>query len=99
MTTIKDVKEALIETDTGTSHYYNHHLLQTVAWYLIGRDKPKEDELLPCPFCGGSAVVSSLYGDWYVECDLCDAGGSGEDTKAEAIAAWNTRAGDAGNNI
>ena len=62
------------------------------------------NELLPCPFCGGEAVMfEDDYGDWHVYCgdgwyverNLCP-GYHAIDcmyiTKAQAIEAWNTRA-------
>ena len=64
-------------------------------------------DLKPCPFCGGKAELRpndrgirtpDIYG-WHVECvnDECIIGLMDdrqwyEDTKAEAIAAWNARA-------
>ena len=53
-------------------------------------------ELLPCPFCGGEARLICSAPDWYFpacmnrEC-ACDWTDSYQ-TKAEAIAAWNSRA-------
>lgn len=53
------------------------------------------DELLPCPFCGGEAytVERGIYG-WSIECDtpFCPCSFAAYRDKAEAIAAWNTRA-------
>ena len=49
-------------------------------------------ELLPCPFCGGSAVLCRpSIGRPYVCCDSKFCSGP-KDTPAEAIAAWNRRA-------
>ncbi len=57
-------------------------------------------ELLPCPFCGGPAAVKA-YGrrNWVASCKAdpddatCPATiDVGADTRADAIAAWNTRA-------
>ena len=51
---------------------------------------------LPCPFCGGKATLMSYGGTWnFVSCvaDECTIKPfSWGDTKASAIARWNTRA-------
>lgn len=54
-------------------------------------------KLLPCPFCGASAHIYENEVDyvtkWSAGCDECNADFDAcEDTKAEAAAAWNTRA-------
>ena len=56
------------------------------------------NELKPCPFCGGEAVI--LKADqyhvfpysYYVSCTKCTVGLGPLDTEAEAIEAWNRRA-------
>mgnify|MGYP003362451693 CR=1 FL=1 len=52
------------------------------------------EKLKSCPFCGDDEPL--MRGDdWsYVECDECDASGPECKTEAEAITAWNTRAGE-----
>ncbi|WP_414691495.1 Lar family restriction alleviation protein [Noviherbaspirillum sp.] len=58
-------------------------------------------ELLPCPFCGSRATLSSLPMSpswWRVRCDSYHCGGStwamGE--AEEAVNAWNRRANEQG---
>jgi hypothetical protein len=65
-------------------------------------DKIVTEAMLPCPFCGGEPMLddfSTSYRpdsspSWHVICkgpcsvEVCT---YGYDTKAEAIAAWNTR--------
>ena len=46
--------------------------------------------LLPCPFCGGEAMLMAQTFSWEVHCLPCTASVS-EETQPEAIAAWNTR--------
>ena len=66
------------------------------------------DELKPCPFCGGNAIVISapLSGVWFIQCKIC-AAMIGRRTKVvstlhdkvyfetmeAAEKAWNRRAG------
>ena len=55
------------------------------------------DKLLPCPFCGGEAELRNAHKEsWYVLCvgDECPVlpDSTFKKTKAEAVAAWNTRA-------
>jgi Lar family restriction alleviation protein len=58
-------------------------------------------ELKPCPFCGGEAALKEMapYPNqapdrWFVTCEACDVlpDSAWDEPKAEAIAAWNTRA-------
>ena len=67
------------------------------------------DELKPCPFCGGNAVVISapISGVWFIQCKTCTAmigrktkvvstmhGKSYFETREAAEIAWNRRADD-----
>lgn len=58
--------------------------------------------LLPCPFCGGSAIIEMQdnlrdlriwggYAPWTAHCVVCGADGPKRKEKRQAIAAWNTR--------
>jgi Lar family restriction alleviation protein len=59
-------------------------------------------QLLPCPFCGGEAMLVPIYNGVTVKCLGCNAEGEHcysvnyigrSETEAEAITAWNTRKG------
>lgn len=56
-----------------------------------------QDELKPCPFCGGDAGIGGGVNYRFVNCMSCMAStniilaDSHMPTEAEAIAAWNTR--------
>lgn len=56
-----------------------------------------QSELKPCPFCGGEAMIAATLDDMYRP--MCKTDGcaflESNVTRAEAIAAWNTRASDA----
>ncbi len=52
------------------------------------------EELKSCPFCGGSDLENLKPFYALVRCLICGSEGSLQDTKAEAITAWNTRAGE-----
>jgi hypothetical protein len=58
------------------------------------------DELLPCPFCRGEGRLEQMVIGWRVGCPpaRCSFSGpySANKDAAEAIVAWNTRAGFAG---
>lgn len=50
-------------------------------------------ELLPCPFCGGSAAIDDTSGIFSTDCVDCMASNQrGFGSRAEAADAWNTRA-------
>lgn len=48
------------------------------------------EKLLPCPFCGGEAIIDEGQGFFWVTCGECFASGAATGEK-QAIAAWNTR--------
>lgn len=54
----------------------------------------KENELLPCPFCGGKAVLiekwEKVFG-FFVECSECVTSNYYSTSKEEAVKAWNKR--------
>jgi Lar family restriction alleviation protein len=50
------------------------------------------EELLPCPFCGGNAVLFDDNGPFLVECETCRAASGRSPYPNKAIAAWNSRA-------
>ena len=50
--------------------------------------------LKACPFCGGHDFDISVPFYAFVRCLGCGSEGPPLDTKAEAITAWNTRAGE-----
>lgn len=55
----------------------------------------RQEELKPCPFCGGDAIMTGGPDcGWVIECEkVCTSHIQSEST---AIAAWNTRSGDSG---
>lgn len=58
-------------------------------------DLDAEAEVKPCPFCGGkaSAIEVLNYDATAVRCNGCHAQSGNYDTREDAIAAWNRRAG------
>lgn len=52
------------------------------------------EELKPCPFCGGKAEISLLLSNYGVACTSCMGAifPAKEQTREEAIKAWNRRA-------
>ncbi len=51
----------------------------------------EDDELKPCPFCGGGARNDEEFGVWNIVCMRCNTMGPDAKTVEEAIKAWNTR--------
>lgn len=50
------------------------------------------DKLKPCPFCGGEAIVDGCDDTlWSVICEKCNASIDYNETKHDAIIAWNSR--------
>ena len=52
-----------------------------------------ENELRPCPFCGGNELVleKSAMGRWSVVCIRCESQGNPSFEKRLSIKSWNTR--------
>ena len=50
----------------------------------------KEEEIKPCPFCGGKAYVYQGMYPW-VECEDCCGRNGTSETVEEAIENWNDR--------
>lgn len=55
--------------------------------YLLMRNK----DLLPCPMCGGEALMDTSDGETRVYCDRCGVSTKTYTLKDEAIDAWNRR--------
>lgn len=59
--------------------------------------KAYEEQLNPCPFCGGKAKLYNRFGWWYVACrslrDICkvDCSTIMFDSPEEAVKVWNKR--------
>ncbi len=50
------------------------------------------DELEPCPFCGGHAIIDGCDDTlWIVICKECNASIGYKETEREAIEEWNRR--------
>lgn len=49
-------------------------------------------ELLPCPFCGSSDIMTTVCSPSNSWCGLCFAQGPGAEKPTAAMAAWNRRA-------
>ena len=54
----------------------------------------ERDELKPCPFCGGKAMLKGSEFCWWIECSGCEFGTPAFLKKEEVIEAWNRRTND-----
>lgn len=54
------------------------------------RTMTARQNLKPCPFCGGTAVMQ-IRGEIWVECTDCHVNTPGFDAPEEAVAVWNRR--------
>lgn len=50
------------------------------------------DELKPCPFCGGEAMLFDAVGEMWASCKTCLASSRMHSDPIKAAAAWNARA-------
>lgn len=50
------------------------------------------DELKPCPFCGGEAMLFDAVGEMWACCKTCLASSRMHSDPIKAAAAWNSRA-------
>ena len=61
----------------------------------IAEMEMSDEELKPCPFCGGEAKLENMGFPHHVYCTNCGARvtgrGFGEDGEADAIRKWNQR--------
>lgn len=51
----------------------------------------EEIPLLPCPFCGGNAIIQPVQDSFYIECDGCEMRTDYLKSKADLIDYWNMR--------
>ena len=60
------------------------------------KEQPKQEELNPCPFCGGQAFIEHYYQpkeEWRIKCTVCPTrfGRYAGLDKKEVTKAWNRR--------
>jgi Lar family restriction alleviation protein len=55
-------------------------------------DESFDSEALPCPFCGGKAIVKDWGSIVEMRCKPCGVFGPSGPTRGQAIAKWNRRA-------
>ena len=68
---------------------YRDELLE-VKCYSKWLEKEAEEELLPCPFCGGESKLNSSVESW-VECSVCHSRTDMSACDLGAIEKWNRR--------
>lgn len=85
---------------TGKYHdilvYKRKLTLQEEAEYELDYlGEPDKDHLLPCPFCGGKAVMNQgdKHNTWWVNCDDCLSETAGCESEEQAAYRWNMREG------
>lgn len=67
--------------------------IDALEWKWAGKEeKTMNEELKPCPFCGGNNLSVEGITFYWVECTDCNASIAGNETKEEAVEAWNRRA-------
>jgi Lar family restriction alleviation protein len=60
--------------------------------------KKKQQDISPCPFCGGKAELQDILENWgyikfYVQCKACRSSGRYYRTEETAIRKWNQKIG------
>lgn len=82
--------------DFAFEYHFCHDCMKAIGSLIATAPKTEaEEELLPCPFCGGEAesqFIPSFRNSHFVRCKICLSSVRGYDTKDKAIAAWNRRA-------
>lgn len=92
---LKQLRKELCEAHMGTTLPEDMDILYNKAEALdaaIDLLQANNKELLPCPFCGGSATMRTfLQIGYYVQCIECEIMGQTGDSETEARIKWNTR--------
>lgn len=79
---------------TYVGNCYKKHIRAEEGFFWL--ELEAEEELLPCPFCGGEAIfdkqVAYITSSFRVKCSKCEIGTELHEYKQCAIDTWNRRA-------